>query len=411
MKRATLLSVLFLLALSGSVHAQRFRGCFLSSNSGGMPGGLLTTTGNYQVDRAIGAEGIALRQLTGLSPAICVLSDYGASNALAMPMMVNPALPDGVVAIGMRLMMEELQASGPTNFSIPAVIGHEFGHIAQFKYFKGNMPPGKFAELQADYLAGWYIGNHSRYSGLSQYAYRDSMRSFHAKGDYDYNSPGHHGTPRERTAAFSQGFDNSNTDYRTAFQSSFEYIRGIESGDEQEEEPEEDDRDRGVRSPRRRQEPTEQSEVDGEGERRSRSSAMREFSMALYRARRSMVLNDFKDLRGEALERSSLAKKYGWQSYEATAKLPGSRSCRVTERRGRGSRYSCAFVKSRNSLEAIIAEVTDFFDDLEYSREAERDGYVIHTWASDEPDKRDFITLQVDDDSNTFRFGMAQLNK
>ena len=96
------------------------------------------------------------------------------------------------------------QNSKYVNEVYKAVLAHEFAHGLQdvngmFDYWH----EGKQPELHADFLAGFYIGKNGLIS-------RDKLTSFADEffdlGDNSYFDAGHHGTPKERTCAFLEGY-------------------------------------------------------------------------------------------------------------------------------------------------------------------------------------------------------------
>ncbi len=79
------------------------------------------------------------------------------------------------------------------------VIAHEYGHAMQ-QYGKFMPINGMMSELQADCLAGYYIGAVPNIN----FDDNDLVEIFNVSkslGDYDFGSNQHHGTPRKRTAA------------------------------------------------------------------------------------------------------------------------------------------------------------------------------------------------------------------
>ena len=63
----------------------------------------------------------------------------------------------------------------------------------------------KYVELHADFLLGYYLGVRKRQEpSVRLWA---SGQSLFEIGDYKFNDPRHHGTPRERIAAAETGFD------------------------------------------------------------------------------------------------------------------------------------------------------------------------------------------------------------
>jgi hypothetical protein len=89
------------------------------------------------------------------------------------------------------------------------LLAHETGHIFQFQWkvdsALGNVRSErvKYIELHADYLAGAYMAWREKYV---QGAPAQLSKLFYSLGDRALNSEDHHGTERERLAAFSFGY-------------------------------------------------------------------------------------------------------------------------------------------------------------------------------------------------------------
>ena len=166
------------------------------------------------VDEAILGEGDELSRLLGVYPAVFYLREKGGPNALADAAIYDDLLrqegrtsaccPDGTVLIGLALLRSEWRATFGTSLSMPAIIAHEYAHIAQFKY-KLPWTEGKWPELHADFLAGWFIAHRGRFPVATDA--NQAAASLYYKGDYDFNESDHHGTPAERLAAFQAGFE------------------------------------------------------------------------------------------------------------------------------------------------------------------------------------------------------------
>jgi hypothetical protein len=107
----------------------------------------------------------------------------------------------GSVFFSIPLLMKEFRDTNGSLMSVPAILAHEFAHAMQFN----NRFPyqGKWRELHADYMAGWFIAHRGRFR--SQNAWQ-AMISFYQKGDTNFFDADHHGTPEERAAAFYSGF-------------------------------------------------------------------------------------------------------------------------------------------------------------------------------------------------------------
>lgn len=157
-------------------------------------------------------EATALKRIFGVSAVLVFVKEEGRPNAFAdeAPLEVlrrfkirDESARDGMVFLGVDLLEKEIHSYHRTGFSIPSIIAHEYAHILQFKY---GLPFGdtKRYELHADFVAGWYTAHRSRFVPQNLY---ESMASFYQQGDYEFNDPDHHGTPRERLAAFKAGIN------------------------------------------------------------------------------------------------------------------------------------------------------------------------------------------------------------
>lgn len=196
-------------------------GCWLSGLSGSsMSQRILGTTGVPQLDAAFQREGLALVQTFQVAPWGYFLDDRGSPNAMASPDVSNPNGPDGTVVIGLTLLQAELARDRGVGLSVPAIMAHEFAHIVQFKR-NVRLPTSKM-ELQADFLAGWYLGLRSRFIFTDV---RPAFQSFFEKGDYAFNDPMHHGTPQQRLNAIASGLQASGLPFPQAYERSLEFAR------------------------------------------------------------------------------------------------------------------------------------------------------------------------------------------
>ena len=130
-------------------------GCVLQWLSDEFDGqsGFLTQSPNSNLNAAFQQEGLQLIAVFNVAPSGLFFVDGSNPNAFATPEVMSANGPDGTVVLGLSLASQELARDLGYGFSIPAIMAHEFGHILQFK--RGGVTPGKNAELQADYLAGW----------------------------------------------------------------------------------------------------------------------------------------------------------------------------------------------------------------------------------------------------------------
>jgi uncharacterized protein len=84
------------------------------------------------------------------------------------------------------------------------IIAHEYGHAMQ-TYGKFMPEGGMMSELQADCLAGYYIGS-VKTLRFDETDLRKIEGIAKFLGDYHFESSQHHGTPKQRAAAVFAGF-------------------------------------------------------------------------------------------------------------------------------------------------------------------------------------------------------------
>jgi hypothetical protein len=206
-------------AKEGAAHG----GCSLTASAAeGMQGQLQLsrTVWNPAQDAAFDDILAHLDSLYGVNPAFFIFNDQGSPNAFATPKKFDPRYADGSVVFGYQLFNSEIQQTGRVNFTIAAIMAHEFAHILQFKV--GEELPTKLSELEADYMAGWYLGSVSgTWLGVTS---SQALRSFFNKGDYSFNSPTHHGTPDERVHAVEAGLRDRGQPWRRAFANAHAYV-------------------------------------------------------------------------------------------------------------------------------------------------------------------------------------------
>jgi len=164
--------VLLLIALPAQATIKGSRGGCFANAGGDELGTPIAGNLNNGIDEAILQDGDELSRLLRVYPAIFYLKENGRPNAFADTAIFNDLLrqegrtsaccPDGTVFIGLALLSNEWRATYGTGLSIPAIIAHEYAHIAQFKY-KFPWTEGKWPELHADFLAGWFIAHRGRF--------------------------------------------------------------------------------------------------------------------------------------------------------------------------------------------------------------------------------------------------------
>ncbi|MBK7599427.1 MAG: hypothetical protein IPJ07_13255 [Acidobacteria bacterium] len=212
---------MMLLNPDSDIRAQpRYEGCTLSAEAGReQMTGLFTSSGNTRLDQAFNQEYAWLTGVFGVRPSLFMYEDSDGPNAKAMPVSYKPGQFQGTVIFGINLLRSEFERN-PVNFTIPAILAHEFGHIIQFT---GRIQlTGKLIELHADYIAGWYMKH--RDTAWSEISIRQSMDGFYRIGDYDFNSPLHHGTPDERLNAFLGGVRDSSSNVAAMVRNGSQFV-------------------------------------------------------------------------------------------------------------------------------------------------------------------------------------------
>jgi hypothetical protein len=162
-----------------------------------------------------------LKNVYQLAPGLGFINDATSLNAFAVAKNLLPTSNHGTILLGWHLLNSEYQKS-PSTWEGAAILihAHEFGHIAQFKYF-GAMPV-TLMELQADALAGCVMAHQFIMDSMSNMSlnYLQAMQHAQQKmgdfthasssvfgmGSYDFNNPNFHGTPIQRLTAFRGGF-------------------------------------------------------------------------------------------------------------------------------------------------------------------------------------------------------------
>lgn len=211
-----LLILIFALFLHFVIISQ----CYLSNEiMGGMH--IENTTGDKNLDA------ILLEQKKGLESVFPVKVDlyFGVERNRSGNAFFHPSCKslycNGRVVLGLFLM-QELSKKSDSYIRLVSVFAHEYGHAMQQKYgWSGN---GKWRELHADYLAGYYMGL-CRLSTESEIL--SIFTEFANRGDFSFNDPGHHGTPEERSCAFIEGFKyaySPNTNIYSAYNTGKSYV-------------------------------------------------------------------------------------------------------------------------------------------------------------------------------------------
>jgi uncharacterized protein len=98
------------------------------------------------------------------------------------------------------------------DFAVAYIVAHEYGHQVQaelglFQQYGSALPTMAF-ELQADCYAGTWAKSAYQENRLEDGDLQEALDAALAVGDFDAGSPGHHGTPEQREAAWYSGFQS-----------------------------------------------------------------------------------------------------------------------------------------------------------------------------------------------------------
>jgi hypothetical protein len=99
------------------------------------------------------------------------------------------------------------------DFGVAYVVAHEYAHNLQHElgiFSIGRANSAKPFELQADCLAGTWGNSVYRQGLLDEGDVEEALGTALAVGDFDVGNEQHHGTPEERRAAWSLGFESGN---------------------------------------------------------------------------------------------------------------------------------------------------------------------------------------------------------
>jgi hypothetical protein len=228
-KYRTVLLIILVATLfrAGQAFGQDADGCFLNSSdsvdTSQIPG-FKVWTNDYAVNAAIQREGAMIANRYGITVRGGFFYDRS-PNAFAIPGSIYQNMPaDGSVIYGLNLLRSQLWSDAGIGFSVPAILAHEFTHVVQFK--RGIDAPTKTKELQADFMAGWEMGRDTRFTD-------DLVQSvfarFFSMGDYAFNEPDHHGTPKERLAAIKEGYSSKGLSFNRAFVHGLEFAKDLGS--------------------------------------------------------------------------------------------------------------------------------------------------------------------------------------
>ncbi len=304
MKIYDLLRIIILVMLLSYSSVCFAEGCFYNGAESRVAG-LTKTSGNLILDNKFNVEAGYLYNIFHVSPSLWMFSDYPA-NAYA-------DVDNNCLLFGRTLLVTQLWENGgfPGEHAIAGIMAHEFAHFYQDEQELEESVPTK--ELQADYLAGYYLGIKSYFAPTNIEVF---ARSLYEMGDYGFRSPQHHGTPKQRITSMVAGFQAAKrgTDLDDAYDNGLIQAKNLQRSD-----------------------PNQSIHIDPDP---SSTGSNTEFCSVLKQVLDASE-DSFDDIKGEKIpsivETSSVR-------YSTDTKLPGARKSVIYISLGSSkSRYSCSF--------------------------------------------------------------------
>jgi len=170
---------------------KEMKGC-LGYRSGYTNSGTLGTSLYHPYyDQAMNEEvGIQRTFFNGIPASVLILyePDYTKRNAYA--------LPTGQIHFG--YFMFQYIVNSFNELAVAGILAHEWGHRTQQTLGWIQTSKNPEIELEADAFSGYYMALAKSYAWSQIQGY---FASTYAAGDYNFNSPQHHGTPNQRIAA------------------------------------------------------------------------------------------------------------------------------------------------------------------------------------------------------------------
>lgn len=205
------------------------RGCILQNIqwAGIYPSNIYRSSSSQDIDSAINRELGQLSLAFSVKPGFYLLKVEHSFNFFATPQVIDPSrgFSDGSILFDFELISTFNGSSALKNV-IPIIMAHEFAHILQLK--RMSALPIKLNELQADYLAGWYLYQRSRSTKtdieMSAYAFT----KFIEDEDEGFNDPEFHGDTKQRIQALMAGTRLPVSSTYEAYERSLRYVTGLD---------------------------------------------------------------------------------------------------------------------------------------------------------------------------------------
>ena len=177
------------------------------------------STGITDLDNIINNENVLLKAIFGVNIDLYVGGDaVNQENAMFAPICGYQNC-EGEIWLGLNLMSSLFKKTHGLE-RLKAVFAHEYAHALQSRW--GFVGYGKYPELHADFLAGYYTGIKGT---VSSNLLESFVKEFYSMGDYNFFSASHHGTGTERGCAFIEGYKIATEYHYNTYQA---YLAGID---------------------------------------------------------------------------------------------------------------------------------------------------------------------------------------
>ncbi len=178
-------------------------------------GTLGTTLLNQIYDQKMNEEVYLQRQFfSGVPAAVYILYEPSAEYKNAY------ATAGGQILFGYYMFYYTVQVYG--ELPVAGILAHEWGHRAQYHYGWNSGNPTQ--ELEADAFSGFYMAMAKQYAWSQIQTY---FANVYASGDYNFNSPLHHGTGNQRVNAAYLGASTAVTALQNNIQYSYADLHQI----------------------------------------------------------------------------------------------------------------------------------------------------------------------------------------
>jgi len=174
------------------------------------------STGNVDIDRQLDRAIKIAAQILEVNPAFTFYdpdrflgeNETWGMNAFAKPVNIFPGTR-GLVGFGLARFRTELFGYDQTGTTVMCIVAHEFGHVVQadLGYLAQIVDRGapKWHEINADFLAGYYLG--VRKIAVPQLQFEKAEEVFSRLGKANAGNPNRtHGDSEERVKAARGGY-------------------------------------------------------------------------------------------------------------------------------------------------------------------------------------------------------------